>query len=86
MSSRKEWEDAYYSAFEACILRYRAMAADRGCEDLLKFLEEFNRDVPLMKMSRWMGYVQCALIERGITTVQAERDWTRPFFRPLDFA
>jgi hypothetical protein len=46
-----------------------------GCRDGL----------PVAKMSRWLGYIQGVMIERGFTTVRAERDWTRPLFRPLDF-
>lgn len=77
-----EWIDAYYDAIMACVDRYRAMTLDR---DILDFLTEFNRDVPLLKIDRWLGYIQGVLIERQATTVEAERDWTRKFFRPLDF-
>lgn len=76
-------EALYYSAIHKCVWRYQEMAKDHP--DLLKFLNEFHGDVPLNKLNRWLGYVQGVLIERGITTVQAERDWTRPLFRPLDF-
>ncbi len=39
----------------------------------------------LNKLNRWLGYIQGVLIERGRTTVQIERDWTRPLFKPLDY-
>lgn len=77
------WQARYYDAVEECVVRYRAMAKDMP--DLIAFINEFNDDVPLVKLSRWLGYVQGVLIERGATTVEAERDWTRPLFRPLDF-
>ncbi|RVL37967.1 hypothetical protein [Sinorhizobium meliloti] len=32
------------------------------------------------KSHRWLGFVQGVMIARGITTVQAERDFTRPYF------
>jgi hypothetical protein len=48
---------------------------NKGCEDRL----------PLMKLNRWLGYIQGCIIQWEITTVQTERDWTRPLFRPLDF-
>lgn len=32
------------------------------------------------KVGRWLGFVQGLLIERGLTTVQVERDFTRPYF------
>ncbi len=79
---QRSWTNRYYDAIFACVERYRTMTTD---PDLLAFLSEFNRDVPLVKLSRWLGYVQGVLIERGKTTVQVERDWTRPLFRPLDF-
>lgn len=78
------WAEQYYDAILTCVARYREMA--EGMPDLLTFLDEFTRDVPLMKLSRWLGYVQGVLITRGVTTVTIERDATRPLFRPLDFA
>ena len=32
------------------------------------------------KYSRWLGYIQGCLISRGITTVEKERNITRPWF------
>lgn len=78
-------ETAYYDAIDKCIERYTEMADRYAHTDLLLFLKDFGRDVPLYKLNRWLGYVQCALIERHVTTVRIERDWTRPLFRPLDF-
>jgi len=34
------------------------------------------------KACRWLGFVQGILIGQGLTTVEAERDFTRPFFKP----
>lgn len=78
------WTQQYYDAIFTCVARYREMA--EGMPDLLSFLDEFKRDVPLVKLSRWLGYVQGVLVTRGVTTVTIERDATRPLFRPLDFA
>lgn len=33
------------------------------------------------KFHRWLGFVQHGIIALGLTTVQAERDRTRPLFR-----
>jgi hypothetical protein len=41
--------------------------------------------LPDRKLCRWLGYIQRAVIDQGLTSVEAERDWTRPLFRPLDF-
>ncbi|TIX42750.1 MAG: hypothetical protein E5V40_05805 [Mesorhizobium sp.] len=82
----------YHAAIHACAERYRDMQLGNGasCDDpLWKFTHELMfgcRDgFPIMKLNRWLGYIQGVLIERGLTTVQAERDWSRPIFRPLDF-
>jgi len=41
-------------------------------------------DWPKDKIGRWVGYVQCILIEvEGVTTIKAERDYTRPLFHEL---
>lgn len=61
----------------------------QNASELWMFIGEFiqgcNDKLPLMKLNRWLGYIQGTLIQWEITTVQAERDWTRPLFRPLDF-
>ncbi|AUZ95395.1 hypothetical protein FDI40_gp636 [Agrobacterium phage Atu_ph07] len=36
------------------------------------------------KFSRWVGFIQGILIAKGLTTVQAERDITRPWFNPVE--
>ena len=39
---------------------------------------------PSDKTGRWVGYVQCLVIEAAnVTTVKAERDFTRPLFHKL---
>jgi len=86
----------YYKALAQCAERYLEMIDDlcyyEGHDKntkLFHFVYEFKcgvRDqLPLMKLNRWLGYIQGCLIERGYTTVEAERNWTRPLFRPLDF-
>lgn len=90
-------ESLYYDALMACLMRYRAMIDQdphrekySGHNDLLDFISEFEVSIksryPLNKLNRWIGYIQGVLIERGVTTVNAEREWTRPLFRQLDFA
>ncbi len=78
----------YLQALRVCAERYTEMA--KGQEDLLPFIKEFSEAIeislPLMKLNRWLGYIQGVLIERGLTTVDEERDFTRPYFRPLDYS
>jgi hypothetical protein len=80
--------DKYRFALHKCGERYRDMFNDIN-DPLNKFIHEFMwgcRDgLPVPKLCRWLGYIQGILIERGYTTVDTERDWTRPLFRPLDF-
>lgn len=69
------WRDVGYSTTKAA--------------SLVDFLVEFQRGIqdnlPLNKLNRWLGYIQGTLIAWDITSVQAERDFTRPLFRPFDF-
>jgi ubiquinone biosynthesis protein UbiJ len=86
----RDWRMAYVDAILQCKLRYRQMISNCGVaidgeQALLNFLDEFKPDVPLVKLSRWLGYVQGKIIAEGLTTVEEEREWTRPLFRPLDF-
>lgn len=83
--NEKRDDAAYRLALAKCILRYEAMAEE---PTLKAFVAEFIAGVstlPLNKLNRWLGYIQGTLIAAGLTTVEAERDWTRPLFRPLDF-
>lgn len=47
------------------------------CDEVLK-LE--NRHWSIDKKSRWLGFVQCVLIMNGLTTIEKERNITRPWF------
>jgi hypothetical protein len=91
-------EAAYREALMECADRYIKMA-EPGSK-LFDFVCEFRHKIdgkpvagylvesdpfPLLKLNRWLGYIQGVLIEQGRTDVETERDWTRPLFRPLDF-
>lgn len=79
-------DGSYYDALRKCAERYREMTpADSPLEKfLLQFVDGIEQRMPLMKLNRWLGYIQGRLIAADITTVKAERDWTRPLFAPLD--
>jgi hypothetical protein len=91
---QEKWKSDYYLAIMKCQEKYLGLCIQMegrdfgfgpvSFKDLVKFLDEFNYEVPLMKLNRWLGYVQGVLIERGVTTVEIERDETRPLFKPLD--
>lgn len=81
---------AYYDALLKCAARYDdILRLYEPSSEVRDFIDEFIdgciNEMPLNKLNRWLGYIQGVLIERGYTTVQAERNWTRPLFRPLDF-
>lgn len=89
--------EKYYDALALCLVRYHEMITSDPMateydnhRDLLSFIREFDEAItnrlPLIKLNRWLGYIQGVMIERGLTTVETERDWTRPLFRPIDFA
>lgn len=87
-------ESKYYHALHKCAERYRDMLLDDPAVEaddplwvfVMQFMFSCRDQLPLMKLNRWLGYIQGCLIERGYTSVEAERDWTRPLFRPLDFS
>jgi len=47
-----------------------------------KAIEQWKH-MPLDKLARWTGYIQGSLIAEGVTTIDKERDRTRPIFTPF---
>jgi hypothetical protein len=39
-----------------------------------------SETLPIDKLNRWLGFIQAVAIINKYTTVQAERDFTRPLF------
>lgn len=82
-------DDKYYEALKSLVGRYKSMASNLKDYTLVEFIREFDEAIwarlSLMKLNRWLGYIQGTLIAAGATTVEDERDFTRPIFRPLDF-
>lgn len=78
----------YHNAIRQCATRYHDIAKHYAV-DLVEFIDEIDRgcvnNLPVPKLCRWIGFVQGVLIDRQLTTISAERDWTRPLFRPLDY-
>jgi len=67
-------------ATKECFQRYLEFDLDEGNRQLCQHgVQEYN-NLPIDKLSRWLGYIQGVLIERKLTTVQIERDFSRPLF------
>lgn len=67
-------------ATKECFQRYLDFKLDEGTLELCKKAIQEAQTLPIDKLSRWLGYVQGIAIERGLSTVQRERDYTRPLF------
>jgi len=79
------YEDTLYRNLRE---RYIQMAIDtQSVERVIAMMDKVveNHDRwPPDKTGRWVGYVQCILIEvEKVTTVKEEREYTRPFFHEI---
>ena len=66
--------------------RYYYMIERSEFDDKLRLLNFCNAAQTITnpdKLSRWVGYVQGVLIERGILDVNFERDLTREIYKPI---
>lgn len=68
--------------------RYEWLACGTPSEyRVIKMMKEVVKNHntwPKDKTGRWVGYVQCLLIEvESVTTTREERDYTRPLFHEL---
>ncbi len=68
--------------------RYSLMAMGTDSEkrviDMMDMVVKNIDDWPKDKSGRWVGYVQCLLVEvEKVTTIDEERDYTRPMFHAL---
>jgi hypothetical protein len=50
------------------------------CNYSLDYFKKYPFTYPLDKFSRWLGFVQAILILHKLTTVEDERNITRPWF------
>ena len=68
--------------------RYALMASGSTVEDRVNTMMHHIAlnclTWPSDKTGRWLGYVQCLLIEvANVTTIKTERNFTRPLFHEL---
>lgn len=50
------------------------------CNYSLDYFKKYPYSYPLDKFSRWLGFVQAILVMHKLTTVENERNITRPWF------
>jgi hypothetical protein len=69
-----------------CAERYAAMSEGLDIHSFIsvQFASGIKGRLPLYKLNRWLGFIQGTLIALSITTVEMERNWSRPLFAPLD--
>lgn len=62
----------------------RGLESEDRIKDMMNCVVNNCMTWPPDKTGRWVGYVQCLLIEiEAVTTVKKERDFTRPMFHEL---
>ncbi len=99
-SHDEELNNRYYDVIGGLADRYRRMVIAQKSNSNFVFTDEMvelvrfcdaikeeaeNKVMPLTKLNRWLGYTQGRVIAFGLTSVEDERDFTRPMLRPLDF-
>jgi hypothetical protein len=67
-------------ATEILFRRYLDFDLDENTKKLCKKGIEKIDELPIDKLSRWLGYVQGVIIERGLSSVEEERNFSRPLF------
>lgn len=68
------------------IRRYRSIIEGKNFKDeefLLNFCDSALTLTNPDKLSRWVGYIQGVLIERGILDTKFERDVSREIYKPI---
>ena len=68
------------------IKRYRSIIEGKNFKDeefLLNFCDSALTLTNPDKLSRWVGYIQGVLIERGILDTKFERDVSREIYKPI---
>lgn len=66
-------------ATKLCFKRY--LDFDLTDNERILVEEAINGKYPIDKLSRWLGYIQGCIISRNLTTVEIERNFSRPIFQ-----
>lgn len=73
-------------AHRKLINRYRNLIIGKNFTDEKELLGFCDLALDLQnpdKLSRWVGYLQGILVERKIVSVESERNWSRPIYKPI---
>lgn len=77
--------DRYMKMFEQSIM-YKSISALKDTEEgaalgLASCINHLAVDrIPIDKLNRWLGFVQAIAIKNKLTTINEERDYSRPLF------
>lgn len=64
-------------------VRNRAGEDEGAPEHLRWMIEQMRTPMEPLQASRWLGWVHKGVCDLGLTTSMAERDFTRPHFKPI---
>lgn len=67
----------------APVARNRAGEDESAPEHLRWMVEQLRTPMEPLQASRWLGWVHKGVCDLGLTTSMAERDFTRPHFKPI---
>jgi len=88
MRFNKNYKSPLIKVHKTLILRYNEMLKTKQYEKdgirILKMLETLEENINSWsddKVSRWIGYIQYFMIDNNFTTIDKERDFSRPLFR-----
>ena len=75
------------AAHKTMILRYRTIVVHTSepivDEFLLQFCDEALKLTNPDKLSRWVGFIQGVMFERGWVNTKRERDFSRGLYKPI---
>lgn len=60
--------------------RYQNMTGNEHIKNLCSSLIENIEKWPVDKSGRWIGFIQGEVINQGLTSVEIERNYSRPLF------
>jgi len=64
-------------------IRNRAGEDESAPEHLRWMIQQMRSSMEPLQASRWLGWIHKGLCDLGLTTSLTERNFTRPYFKPI---